>query len=363
MPTTDPGEWTYTWPATLRLPSRPPKLVYLDLNHWVALSKANSNHREGWQFRDALAACTAAVESGAAAFPISDSIYMEVAKIGKYRQRRNLRDVIERVSRYRVITSRVVIAEHEVEALLDRLFGRNPDPINSMSYLDWGVARAFGKVGGFVIKRVDTGEDATDEARAMYPDGPEAFDRKLAWAELELNRRVLDGPATKEEEADLDALGYNPRAAYEIAWRRAAQEMEQVGRFNDDPSWRDERIRHVVAAREIIIEINDILWRGVTARGADLGTAFPEPGAARGVFETMPSFDVSVRMKASYHRNPAHQWKPNHIQDIDALASTVPYCDIIVTDKEAASHLEQTGLAKRLRTIVLSRLTDLIPHL
>lgn len=354
--------WAYTWPATLRLPLRPPKLVYLDLNHWVALAKANSNHREGRQFRDALAACIAAVDAGAAVFPISDSIYMEVAKIGRYRQRRDLRDVIERVSGYRVITSRVVVAEHEVEALLDRLFGPSPNPINAMSYLDWGVARAFGMVGGFKFKRVDTGEDATDEVRLQHPEGPEAFDLKLAWAELELNRRALDGP-TAEEEPEMHGLGYNPRAAYEVTWRRAAQEMEQVERFNDDPTWRGERIRDVIAAREVIIEINDMLWRGVNARSAVLEAAFAEPGAARRAFDSMPSFDVSVSMKTAYHRNPAHRWKPNHIQDIDALASTVPYCDIVVTDKEAASHLDQTGVAARLGTTVLSRTVDLRQYL
>lgn len=63
---------------------------------------------------------------------------MEVAKIGQYRQRRDLRDVIEQVSQYRVITSRVIIANHEVEALLDVLIGPSTRPINAMDYLDWG---------------------------------------------------------------------------------------------------------------------------------------------------------------------------------------------------------------------------------
>jgi hypothetical protein len=352
----------YTWPATLRLPSRPPKLVYLDLNHWVALAKANSRHRDGGQFREVLAACIAAVDADAAVFPISDSIYMEVAKIGQYRQRRDLRDVIERVSKYRVITSRMVIAEHEVEALLDRLFGPSPDPVNAMSYLDWGVARAFGKVGGFRIKSGATGEDVTDEVRLRHPNGPEAFDLKLAQAELELNRSVLDGP-TAEEEPEMRGLGYDPMAAYEVNLRRAAQEMEQVERFNNAPSWRGQRIRDVIAAREVGMEANDILWRGVNARGADLEAAFTKPGAARDAFDSMPSFDVSVSLKTSYHRNPTHRWKPNHIQDIDALASTVPYCDIVVTDKEAAAHLKRTGVSRRLQTTVLSRTADLIQYL
>jgi len=352
---------TYTWPETLRHPARPPKLVYLDLNHWVSLAKAHTGHRDGGPFREALAACVDAVTAGAAVFPISDSIYMEVSKIRQYRQRRDLRDVIERVSGYRVVTSRVVVAEHEIEGLLDRLIGPSPDPINAMNYLDWGVARAFGMVGGFRIKSKDNDEDVTDEVRSRHAAGPEAFDLALMKAELELNRRTLDGP-TAEEVPKMRGLGWDPMAAFEVNSRRTTQEMEQVERFNADPSWRRGRIRDVVAAREVAIEINSMLWRGLSARATELEDAFGDPEAARRAFDSMPSFDVSVSLKTAYHRDPSHRWKPNDIQDIDALSSTVPYCDIVVTDKEAASHLVQTGVSDRLQTIVLSNLADLARH-
>jgi hypothetical protein len=352
---------SYVWPKTLRLPARPPILVYLDLLHWVALAKANSGHRDGDQFRAALTACLDAVARGVAVFPISDSIYMEISKIGQYRQRRDLREVIERLSQYRVITSRVVIANHEVESLLDELVGPSSNPVNEMDYVDWGVARAFGMVGGFRIKTNDTDEDVTEQVAANHPDGPEAFYRKLAWAELELNRKTLDVP-TPEEEPGLRADGWNPRAGYEVAALRAVQEMEQVERFNKDPGWRGERIRDVVAAREWIIEIDRMLYDGLAARRATIDDLLSEGDLekTRQVFNSMPSFDVSVSMKAAYHRNPAHTWKPNHIQDIDALASTVPYCDVVVTDKEAASHLAQTGVADRMQTLILARVIDLV---
>jgi len=51
------------------------------------------------------------------------------------------------------------------------------------------------------------------------------------------------------------------------------------------------------------------------------------------------------------------------IHDTDALGSTLPYCDIVVTDRATASHARQTGWAERLDTVVLSRLSDLPRHL
>lgn len=75
----------YVWPQTLVVPPRPPKLVYLDLNHWIALAKAQIGHRDGEKYKEVLSACLDAVERGRAVFPISDSIYSEVSKIHQHR--------------------------------------------------------------------------------------------------------------------------------------------------------------------------------------------------------------------------------------------------------------------------------------
>lgn len=346
---------SYLWPRTLRLTRRPPRLIYLDLNHWIALAKAEAGHPGGNGNSEILEWCCDAVERGEALFPISDTIYMEISKIGRFRQRRDLRRAIERVSHFFVITSRDVIATHEVEALLDEVAGPNPQPINTMDYLDWGLARAFGMVGGFRIRSKD-GDDVTADVRASHPEGPEAFDAILAEATMTLNRQAIEGPSP-EEEPDMRAGGWDPSGVSEESERRAKQEIEQVQRFDDDPAWRRGRIRDVVAAREVLIELHDTLNRGLSERGANFTDIFPEPETTRRRLDSLPSFDVSVTLKTSYHRDPAHRWTTNDIHDIDALASAMPYCDVVVTDKAACSHATRSGLAERLETIVLSDLS------
>lgn len=350
----------YNWPATLVMSERPPKLVYLDLNHWVALAKALSGHRDGAPFREALAACVDAVDRRAAVFPLADAIYYEVSRIASLRQRRDLAEAMRRVSGYAVVTSRSVIADHEVEALLDRVVGPRPEPIVPVAFLDWGVARAFGKVGGFRIVDEETGQDMTERVRSIHPLGPEGFDAVLADAELQLNRQVIEGPTTPEDEADLRRRGYNPYAAHEVALRRLRQELDQVARLDAEPEWRRGRTRDLIAAREVIIELQAKIERALIARGTDGRMLFLAYEAARAAFDAMPSYDVAVTMKVEYHRDPSHVWRVNDIHDIDALGSTLPYCDIVVTDKAAASHARRTGLAERLGTTVLSRLDDLI---
>ena len=352
----------YLWPSTLRAPHRPPKLVYLDLLHWIRLAKALTGHSDGKSAVEVLDACVRAREEGRALFPIADAIYIEIAKIRQHRQRRDIRLAIEALSGYFVVTSRPTIANHEIEAVLDHVVGPSPDPINTMDYLDWGVARAFGRVGGFRVRH-ETRGDITDEVRARFPQGPAAFDALLATAELELQRRTLDGPASQDEEDALRAYGWKPSAGMEISENRARQEVEQVERFNSDPRWRAGRIRDVVAAREVLIEINEMLFQGLADRNATIGDVFDSPDVTRSQLDVMPSFDVAVSLKTEYHRDPHHRWTINDIHDIDALASTLPYCDIVVTDKAAAAAANRSGLAARLDTIVLARLDDLPEHL
>lgn len=252
---------------------------------------------------------------GRAVCPISDSTIFEVSKIGQFRQRRNLRDVIEVVSGYFVGTSRSVIATHEIEAALDELVGPSSRPINSMDYLDWGVARAFGMVGGFKVSD-HSGNDITEGVRAEFPGGPNAFDELCVAAELQLIRSLLAGPSP-DEEPELRALGWRPGDEGGIGAKRALQEIEQAARFDADPSWRRGRIRGLVAAREIMIELNETLKESMRDRGADLLDVFPEPAVIRAVFDAMPSFDVAVSAKGllplgrqspvDYERHPRHR--------------------------------------------------------
>jgi hypothetical protein len=358
MSSTEPaGLGDYLWPETLRQPTRPPKLIYLDLNHWVALAKAHAGHSEGRAFEGALEVCIQAVDRGAALFPISDTIYFETSKIGPFRQRKDLRDVIERVSRFMVVTSRSLISVHEIEELLNHKVGPNPQPINSMDYLDWGVARAFGLAGGFRVVTAD-GEDVTEWVRAAHPESAEAFNRELAEAELELNRKTLEGPSP-EEEPEPRRLGWEPMSALGVTERRVQQEIDQVGRFNNNPKWRRGRIRDVVSAREVFIEINESLERGISQRGTTLEEAFRSPEEFRRGLNSMPSFDVAVTLKVAYHRDPNHRWTTNDVADIDALGSTLPYCDVVVTDKAVAANAKAAKLPERLNTVVLARLSEI----
>ena len=347
------------WPSTLRLPDRPPKLIYLDLNHWIQLSKARAGHPDGIRQLPILDECLKAVRDGRAIFPLSEFIYTEISKIRNYRRRNDLREVIEGLCQYEVVTALTIVVTHEIQAVLDEILGPYPGLVNATDYLDWGVDRAFGKRGGLKVETHE-GHDITEEFRQSFPGGPEAFDALSSRAQLELNRKVIDGP-TVQEEPELKEFGWNPEAIIQTYERQAADEISQVRRFDADPRWRRGRIRDAIAARVLIFDIGDILAKGLAARGPGAEDRFYSLDSVefRTIVGAMPSFDVSVTLKASLHRDAKHNWTNNDIFDIRALALTIPYCDVVATDRSMHSHVMRHKLPERYKTVVIYKLTDL----
>lgn len=348
----------YCWPRTLR---RPPdtRIVYLDLNHWIALAKAYSGHRDGLEDRPILDRLLRSVQAREAIYPISSAIYIEIMKIRGRRRRSDLRKVFELLGRFTVVTARHIVVAHEIEALLDGLHGPSPDPVNTMDYLDWGIMRALGMHGG--VKVVDReGKDVTAEARQRYAGGPDEFDRIVDESALQLNRDVLDGPAP-EDEPEFRAKGYRPERILETFEQEASDESNFARLLDEDPRLRRGRLRDAVSAREVFFHINSILSSAAAMRGLkgfdNVIQGSPEP---RRALDAMPSFDVSVTLKTAIHKNPNHRWKNNHIHDINALAVTLPYCDLVLTDREMAAFVTRSQLDQRLGTMILHDLRDLV---
>ena len=81
----------FLWPRLLEPPPPDVLLVYLDMNHWIALAKASVGHREGRVLAEVLEACRAARAAGVAWFVLSASIYAEMLKIKDPAQRADTR--------------------------------------------------------------------------------------------------------------------------------------------------------------------------------------------------------------------------------------------------------------------------------
>jgi hypothetical protein len=275
-------------------------------------------------------------------------------KIKDPAQRRDLADVMEELTDFAALVSRVVVMELELTAMLDRL-ATEPSPLPKIPLIGRGVRHTAGRQSGFKI--MGPSGDETDRARECM--GAKAFDDFVAKANLLFERSALRGPADNNEIEDLRLLGWNPEAVTQIAERRTAQERDQALRLDGGGPWRHSRLRDVVSARELVIEFQDMLPRALRERGLKISDVIPDPQSARAFVRAMPSTDVSIELKTAWHRNRDKPWTANDIYDIDAMSLAVPYCDVVVTEKACHHALEVARLGKRMHTALLRNLEDL----
>ena len=350
------------WPNTIVRSGNSQKIVYLDLNHWITLSKLRiSSIRSGE--RNLFDDFVDHAANNRACFPLSLHTYVELEKNTNHEQRKRLRHAIEQISRFNVVTPLHVVSRHEVEALMNIVVGPNPSPFGFVNYLDWGVMRAAGLDGRTRVIDGD-GKDVTEEFFENYPD-KEFLASTLSEGLMDLNRSVIDGPSP-ENEAEFRNEGWSPEKLLAPYSEMARLEEDLLKQLDEDPSYRSDpsRLRKLVSARYVYHLLNATLKSAFRDRGVEKLEEVFRPGTDDVcVLDRMPSFDVFVSLMKSLHKNPKHKWKENHIHDIFALALTVPYCDIVVTDKEMTSHVKRTGVDKRMGTIVVSNVTEVSEHI
>jgi hypothetical protein len=133
------------------------------------------------------------------------------------------------------------------------------------------------------------------------------------------------------------ARGWKPDAAILVAEERAQQERDQAQRFDADDKWCRGRIREVVLARELLVELFQKLLDALQARNLTMDLLNGDRERARRLVRSMPSSEVATELKVSAHCNRQTKWTSNDMIDIDAMSLAVPYCDVVVTEKRAST--------------------------
>jgi hypothetical protein len=352
----------YIWPGRYLLrPSYDVRVVYLDLNHWIGLAKANVGHPQGADIVEPLKQLRAAKAAGQVVFPLSSTHYMEMAGITQARQRRDIAGVMEELSGFTSLLSRAVVAELEIEAALDELRAPRDVPYAPLGLLGFGFGPSLGMRGGLRFRN-DDGDDVTAKVRSEWAAGPEAFDATLLEASTQMERKMLEGPPDEDIES-LRAEGWDPGVANRIAEERAQAERDQVARLDAEPQWRRGRLRDVVSARHLLFELNAATTKALLARGLSHDDVFVDRYDVRRFIDSMPTSDICVTLMTAAHRNPQRRWTSNDIFDIDAASIAAAYCDVVVMDSHVANALTAAKVGARASTTIFSSVAELADYL
>jgi hypothetical protein len=337
-------------------PARP--CVYLDQWVWIRLARAaNGEPREASDLR-----VFAAVQDAAAAgvaFPLSMTHRIETSKITSPRQRMDVARTMASISHCRTLRARKVLLRHQMLHAMHLTFGRpafRPQPPEA---LGTGFRWAFDGEPGHGVLR---GQDGAVVDPATIAGMPEFLRKANQLTEMML----LAGPGDEEIGELREHYGYRPEAMDVVEADRLEWEASYVEILAEHPASKAE-LRVRLQARELIHEhqatFQALLGEYRISLNREVGYNPDRPDVSRrrmvAFADAVPSLRIAVDLKVELFRGAAKPWNMNAVHDIDALSMAVPYCHVVVPDREMASLLFRSRAAERHGTQVITALPDL----
>jgi hypothetical protein len=340
-------------PITIKAKTSRPA-VYLDQWVWVRMALADAGRPRAAADTTALREIRAASAAGVA-FPLSATHYEETLRITDPGQRRDLAAVMATVSEMRTIRRQTDLVRQQFLLALHETVGRPTFRPLASDPLGVGVNWAFRGVHAFY--RV-IGADG----RIVESVDPDWLRQLNQHAEAAL----LAGPGD-EEMPFLVADGYvDPRRHETEAGNRLAWEQLLEERLILEQRPTPAELRVWLLAREMSHEYLDLLNSLFAEYRLSLSAISPTADGIQSrkrivaFVERVPTLRISAEMKLEIYRDSNRRWSWNMLRDVDALSIAIPYCDVVVADKDAADLARRTKAPQRHGTVVISRLEDLV---
>lgn len=290
--------------------------VYLDQFAWVGLAQAHHGKSDEW--RDVLDAVREARRDGEAVFPISLSHVNETVKRAADESRGRLLDVMAEHWDAHAIRPWSQMRRAEIRNAVKQRTGLPQEDLDA-----WAFGRGIGHVLG--------GE------YHFTPKHPDADPRRLGplIAALFAPERLLD---YKDPDLAKDLRDGDPADANFLVDLQRSIDSEKAA------APRDKR-RDAAKARFLMTLIVDPMIEILANLKLDPRRFMDDHLASREQMEQMirdmPTLNTFHEL--TYARNASRPLKVNDVWDL-ALSNAVPYCDIVVTERQWCEFARQAGL-------------------
>jgi hypothetical protein len=176
---------------------------------------------------------------------------------------------------------------------------------------------------------------------------------------------LVAGPAD-EEIPQLRKYGYRPEIVSQSTQSRLAWESSYRDVLINHPADRAE-LRVRLMARELVHEHLDVFNEIKAEYRIDLRRLMrPDPDRPRSMRTDMmllsdriPSMRIATDMKVEVFRDLQRNWTVNVMHDIDAASLAVPYCHVVMLDRDATDLLKRSKAHDRHGTVLLTEFAAL----
>lgn len=318
-----------------------PRVIYLDQNKWIDLALAYHQQPRGARFTATLLKIQAAVQQQAARFPLSDIHIIETMKMGDRARRQRLAHMMAELSEGWTIAPPEQINSAELQMAIPAVLGRAV-PIVRPQVFGRGIEFAFGQpihTPAFVSALCSSNAEKRKLALhflGLLLQSPDEQLRKPGIDHFHATMNALAGEAdqirnlVRDRSKDVQQRAFAARFVYE--------------HFRDRP----DELRAILAPLGISLD--------------EFFATLGKVGLAQ-LFADMPTADVALELRQQRHRQYDKVIEPNDLNDLSFLSVAIPYCDIVVTERQWVDLAKRKHLDQKYQTALISDLADLEHHL
>lgn len=298
------------------------KTVYLDTNMWIELKRASLNGAD--PRRRIVEHVWHRVEEGSLRLPLSITHCLEMVKHGDHEKRRQLWTFATHLSGcFGMINKQVLLRSLIDEAVL-KVFGTE---------IDRAPIEVFTRSGlfGLEFKR----QYALTDLILTTEDGWVSF-----WIDMpdDIHQSLFQGLRNFEE-------GFIKRR----------NELKE--------SWRncDQSLRKRAHIARLFMDMQDQYLQSMTRLGRDQGDieCLEMEDRLRLITE-VPPLDVEVSLAVQHQQQWDRQEVINDVRDISHLCMSIPYCDVVITERYWVDKIKRAKLDEKYGTQVSSDLSFLL---
>lgn len=314
-------------------------IIYLDQNKWIDLSKSIYGKPGGEQFDSARDVILKKTDDEEWIIPLSVIHLMETESRLDDTSRKNLARVMSNVSKNYSILPYIYTKEFEIRNTLYDI--HNKQKIN---------------IKDLVISKNSlhmVGLDATNIELELLGKTPDVINfLNLVMREHDLFYEFMSKDSdrkriTEMTKEDLDSVN---------EWEKIKQDIQKIPK---------EYRYKVFIGKNFMQAFGPILLKimqelKVTKEELIPSITFLTPESTLKFLESIPSFDVKVKLSYAISNDMNRPPHKNDFKDIAFLATALPYCDVVVTEKSWAHHIKQAKLDVKYNTLVLSDLNELL---
>ena len=322
------------------------RIVYLDVNHWITLSKVRSGLEPDLALRALYGRIDGLSKSGEIVVPFSLFTAIEASRYHKRGEYRKLVDLLVDLSGGHVLKPASYFLEKEIENAMCGLVGEKPGhDIRSeiigrgpADLINYTVSDAYEKIASLQHRAFRDGRGdggVAERFEALQNDAG-------ALKECLMNEDLLRG--IHEAHGDANELISGAEAE----------------RYRNSDMNRDEFERRLIVG-DFNNNLIDVMSRWALKRGIPPWKI--KKLLARTGIETfrssMPAHHTRFTLAWARDRKASRPLKTNDLLDIAHLAVAIPYADVVVTDKMAAHLATSEKLDKMYGCTVLDDLRKL----